>query len=78
MLSLNLGIVTSDSLPKHPFQRSMNLDPVGKVDTRLEVRFSLSSRGAISSYLFPSDEKLEDSLLQTLVDGVGLELRAVQ
>ena len=78
MLSLNLGIVTSDNLPKHPFQRSIHLDPVGKVDTRLEVRFSLSPRGPISSYLFPSDEKLEDSLLQTLVDGVGLELGAVQ
>lgn len=77
VLSLNFGIVNSGNLPKHPFQTSMNLDPVGKVDARLEVRFSLSPRGPISSYLFPGDEKLEDPLLQTLVDGVGFEIRAV-
>lgn len=77
MLSLNLGIVTSDNLPKHPFQRSMNLDPVCKVDTRLEIRFSLPPRGPISSYLLPSDEELEDPLLQTLVYGVGFELWAI-
>ena len=78
MLSLNLGIVTSDNFPKHPFQRSMNLDPVCKVDTRLEISFSLPPRGPIPSYLLPCDEKLEDPLLQPLIDGVGFELWAIQ
>ena len=56
----------------------MHLNPVGKVDARLEIRLLLPARRSMPPHFLLRDEEFEDSLPQPLVNGVGLEVRTVQ
>jgi len=59
---LYFRIVTPDYFSKHLFKGSVDLDPVGKIDTCFKVGFSLSSGRAIPSSLLSSYEELKNSL----------------